>query len=116
VKRMVEVEQKRRYLYMWMIIAFVVFIIISTLILIILNPPARSTAVPLQTSESEIRRVSIANAKEAFDSGSAIFVDVRDSGTYGQAHIPGALSIPLSEITNHLDEIDPSNWIITYCT
>jgi hypothetical protein len=30
--------------------------------------------------------------------------------------VSGALSIPLDQIENRLDELDTSQWIITYCT
>jgi rhodanese-related sulfurtransferase len=32
------------------------------------------------------------------------------------SHIPGSLSIPLAEIETRLSELDPNQWIITYCT
>ncbi len=63
-----------------------------------------------------ITRVSLADAKTAYDSGSAVFLDVRSTGDYNNAHVPGALSIPESEIENRLAELDPQAWIITYCT
>jgi 3-mercaptopyruvate sulfurtransferase SseA len=63
---------------------------------------------------SEVSRVSLADAKAAYDNGSAVFVDVRDSQAYAQGHIPGALSIPLTEIPSRSSELDPSDWIITY--
>ncbi len=64
----------------------------------------------------EIPRVSLENAKAAFDTKSAVFVDVRGSSTYAVSHIPGALDLPLEDIENHLNELDPDRWIITYCT
>ena len=64
----------------------------------------------------EVERVSLAEAKTAFDAGSAVFVDVRDTGSYADHHIPGALSIPLGELTGRLSELNPADWIITYCT
>lgn len=64
----------------------------------------------------EISRVSLVDSKTALDNGKAIFIDVRDSSAYAQAHIPGALSIPLAELEERLGELDPSQWIITYCT
>jgi 3-mercaptopyruvate sulfurtransferase SseA len=63
---------------------------------------------------SEVPRVSLADAKAAYDNSSAVFVDVRDAESYAQGHIPGALSIPLTEIPNRSSELDPSDWIITY--
>ena len=109
-------DQKRRYVFVWMLIAGGVFIIISGLALIILNRPSNPTETPIPTSVDEVKRVSLSDAKVAFDAGAAVFVDVRDSSSYQAGHIPGALLVPESELTNHLDELDPSSWIITYCT
>ncbi len=64
----------------------------------------------------EISRVSLADSKAALDSGKAVFVDVRDASAFAESHIPGALSIPLAELETRLNELDPSQWIVTYCT
>ncbi len=64
----------------------------------------------------EIERVPLEDAKAAYAAGSAVFVDVRSSAEYDQSHIPGALSIPVNELEGRLDELDKSQWIITYCT
>lgn len=63
-----------------------------------------------------IQRVSLDEAKRAFDSQSAIFVDVRDSNSYAQQHIKGAINIPLGVFESHLDELPKDRWIILYCT
>jgi rhodanese-related sulfurtransferase len=41
--------------------------------------------------------VSLKVAKEAFDSGEALFVDARDSDFYELGHIPGAVNLPLRD-------------------
>lgn len=109
-------DQKRRYLFLWMVISGGVFFIISGLAVIILNRLSRSTETPISPSANEVNRITVSSAKAAFDAGTAIFIDVRDIGSYEEAHIPGALHIPLGDLTNHLKELDPSSWIITYCT
>ena len=44
-------------------------------------------------------------------------VDGRDGAAeFEQAHIPGALNIPLNDLPDRIQELDPSAWIITYCT
>jgi hypothetical protein len=72
----------------------------------------------LPRSEAEVPRVSIEEAKAAFDSGAAIFLDVRSTEAYAASHVPGASSIPLDEIeTNPASvDLDKEQWIITYCT
>jgi 3-mercaptopyruvate sulfurtransferase SseA len=64
----------------------------------------------------EIERVSLEDAKAALDAGTAVFVDVRGVDAYNLSHIPGSLSIPLAELESRLGELDPNQWIITYCT
>ena len=63
---------------------------------------------------SEIARIQPEEAKIAFDSGEAVFVDVRPEESYSVSHIPGALSIPLAELPSRLDELDQKDWIIVY--
>ena len=87
------------------------------------EPTTAPTRVPptqanLPQTEADVPRVSVTDAKAAFDSGEAVIVDVRDAGLYAQEHIAGAKNIPLANI-----ERDPAGvhlkkdqWIITYCT
>ncbi len=63
-----------------------------------------------------IERVSLEDAKTAYDQKSAVIVDVRDAASYNASHIPGALNIPIDEIQARTKELDPNQWIITYCT
>jgi 3-mercaptopyruvate sulfurtransferase SseA len=71
---------------------------------------------PVAGSPGEVQRVSPEESKAAFDSGEAIFLDVRSESSYAANHIPGALSIPLAEIQTRAGELDSDQWIITYCT
>jgi|SRR5581483_10269097 len=64
----------------------------------------------------DIPRVTLEEARTAFDSGSAIFVDGRSAEAYQGNHIAGAVNIPLGELEERLGELDPNQWIITYCT
>jgi hypothetical protein len=83
-------------------------------------PPASApqAVAPAPTEETypNIVRVSLGNAKAAYDLKQAIFVDVRDADSYGNSHIPGALSIPLNDLETRWKELDANAWIITYCT
>jgi 3-mercaptopyruvate sulfurtransferase SseA len=77
------------------------------------QPPAN-----LPQTEAEVPRVSVEEAKAAFDSGAAIIVDVRSAGAYAASHVPGAINIQLGEFeTNPTGlNLDKDQWIITYCT
>ena len=76
--------------------------------------PAAPVATPLPTSVKQVERVSLEDAKAAFDSNSAIFLDVRSTEVYKASHIPGALSIPINELTSRMGELEPDSWIIPY--
>jgi 3-mercaptopyruvate sulfurtransferase SseA len=72
---------------------------------------------PVQTEQNAaIPRVTISEAKAAYDSGEAVFVDVRDADSYARDHIPGALSIPLQVLESRTGGLNREDWIITYCT
>ena len=64
----------------------------------------------------EVERVSIADTKAGFDDGSALIVDVRSEQVYLEAHIPGAILIPSSEITARYQELPKDKLLYLYCT
>ena len=64
----------------------------------------------------DIPRVSIEDAKQAYDEKSAVIVDVRGDDAFSAGHIPGALSIPENDIAARIVKLDPDSWFITYCT
>jgi hypothetical protein len=66
--------------------------------------------------QAQVDRVTLNDAKEAYDTGSGVFLDVRDTESYSQSHIPGAISIPLGELGGRSGELEPDKWYITYCT
>ena len=74
------------------------------------------TKIPL--NENEIPRVSVQDAKEAFDNHTAVFMDVRSKESYDGGHIPNAFSVPLEDIEANPSEfgLPLDHWIITYCT
>lgn len=64
----------------------------------------------------EVERISVQDAKAAYDAGTAVFVDVRGDELYNTGHIPGAISIAENEMVTRFSELNPNDWIITYCT
>ncbi len=48
------------------------------------------------TTIEEVPRTPLSEAKRLRDEGKALFVDVRLEREYQEAHIPGALHIPVS--------------------
>lgn len=78
---------------------------------------SRSVANNPGTSQtSTVERTSLAQAKQAYDNRSAIFLDVRDIEFYNESHITGSIGMPLGEIETRYRQLDSGKWIITYCT
>ena len=80
--------------------------------------PGITPSLNLPQSEVDVPRVSVENAKAAFESGAAVIVDVRSPSAYEASHVAGAISIPLGEIESNPAglSLDKEEWIITYCT
>ena len=93
-------------------------LIVAAILLATQNSAAVPTPVTSHEEEtySEISRVSLDETKAAMDAGTAVIVDVRSAEAYQGGHIAGAINIPLGELETRLDELDKTQWIITYCT
>lgn len=93
----------------------------SAIIALALQPrpavaPTAQVADHEEETYPEIQRVTLEEAKAALDEGKAVFVDVRGPSAFAAGHIPDSLSIPLNELETRLSELNPEDWIITYCT
>lgn len=103
----------------WVILIGGLMLVVAVVVLVI---QAQQPAQPNNATEtgfvpySNVERVTIEDAKAAFDAGTAVFVDVRGDDLYNTGHIPGAVSIAESEMESRFTELDPNAWIITYCT
>ncbi|MBI3163300.1 MAG: rhodanese-like domain-containing protein [Chloroflexi bacterium] len=93
-------------------------LIVAVILLATQNAPTAPTPAPAHEEETypEIPRVNLSDAKDALDAGTVVFVDVRSAEAYQAGHIAGAINIPLAEVKSRLDELDPNQRIITYCT
>ncbi len=68
----------------------------------------------------DIHRLAVAEAKQAFDRGNAVFVDVRSAYSYEASHIPGALHLPshasADSLRRTLASYPADTRVITYCS
>ncbi len=85
------------------------------------NAPRSNVAVPTpdlarSATPHESERISLADAKKAFDENSAVFVDVRGPDAYKQEHIRGALNIPLADLDANISKFPKGKNIIVYCS
>ena len=78
---------------------------------------------PMTTQEMEaearkhIQEISVADAKKEFDSGKAVFLDVREPAEYEKGHIPKAKHLPRGMLEYDIAKIipDKSARIVAYC-
>ena len=61
-------------------------------------------------------RITLADAKKAFDEGNVVFVDTRAETTYKAEHIKGAINIPAEAFQTRYAEVPKDKKIITYCS
>jgi hypothetical protein len=62
------------------------------------------------------RRISLAEAEQAWKDGNVLIVDVRTDEQWNDGHVQGAIHIPYSEVTSHLSALPKDKLIITYCS
>jgi hypothetical protein len=79
-------------------------------------PGEATSTVPL--SEAGVPRITVDEAKAAFDAGQVIIIDVRGPESYAGSHAEGAINIPLGTFESDIENIqlEKDQWIITYCT
>lgn len=87
-------------------------------------PKATATFVPLITpsptpeggalTRGVVPRIEVEVAREMADAGEAILVDVRSQGTFEQAHIAGAISMPSNEVAARYHELPANKLVIFY--
>ena len=68
------------------------------------------------TEGEDAPRISLADAKKAFDDGSAVFIDTHLKDAYDAGHIPGAVNITVAELDLKFNTIPKGKKIIAYCS
>lgn len=58
--------------------------------------------------------VSSEDAKQLVKDG-AVLLDVRTTGEFSQGHLPGAINVPVQDLDQRLDELDPKKSYVVYC-
>jgi 3-mercaptopyruvate sulfurtransferase SseA len=96
-------------------------LLLGAAVFYLVNPVNSSTSVPTDQPAAaipypDVPRVSLKDAKAAYDLKNAVFMDVRGEPYYSEQHIPGALSITYEELPSNLQSFKKTDWIIPYCT
>jgi thiosulfate sulfurtransferase len=63
----------------------------------------------------EIPQIQIQDAKQKLDEKECLFVDIRDPGSYQQAHIPGAIHLNDGNVQEFLQNTDKDKAVVVYC-
>ena len=63
----------------------------------------------------DIPQIQIYEAKKKFDLKQCVFVDIRDPGAYGAAHIPGALHLHDGNVQEFIQNSDKNADVVVYC-
>jgi rhodanese-related sulfurtransferase len=66
-------------------------------------------------SKFDFETVTIEELIEKFESGRVTILDVRPEAEYQQGHIANAISIPIEELSERLNELPKRKEIIAYC-
>lgn len=77
---------------------------------------AAAPAFTAPAQAAEVERVSLEEARAAFDLKQAVFIDARGEQSFAEGHIPGAIPMTSSEVSKRVGELDPDMWVLTYCT
>ncbi|MFI2507207.1 ArsR/SmtB family transcription factor [Streptomyces sp. NPDC018972] len=74
--------------------------------------PAARDAYLGEDDGAEVTREAL---KSRIEAGDVVVLDVRPAEEYLAGHIPGAVSIPVDELTDRIDELPEHTEIVVYC-
>jgi thiosulfate sulfurtransferase len=64
---------------------------------------------------NDIPQIQIHDAKKKLDEKESTFVDIRDPGSYHEAHIPGAIHLHDGNVQEFLQNTDKETPVVVYC-
>ena len=69
------------------------------------------------TSKEDVPRITPQEVVAQQEAGKKIILaDARSFESYQERHIVGAISVPMTEVADHLDELPKKAHIVFYCT
>jgi len=68
------------------------------------------------TPPDDAPRITLEDAKKAYDEGKAYIIDARAESAYKSEHIKGAVNITYDTLDAHLKELPKDKTIIVYCS
>ena len=88
--------------------------VLSTIFMLLAATAALSQTTKYKAT-SEVPRISLEDAKKAWDDKTAIFIDARPVEAYKDEHVKGAMNIPLGSTTD-FSSLPKGKTIIVYCS
>jgi len=114
-----EQNQKQKRLAIGLVVTGGILLLMAALA-VLFQSPAPELAADEHYEDTlpypEVPRITLEVAKSRYDSGEAIILDVRTRDDFEAAHIPNAISMPLSELQVRYQELPKDREILTYCT
>jgi hypothetical protein len=109
-------KQKRK---MMIVFTAVIVVVIGLVGLLIRDNAIQKEEIAKNISDGfdkSAMRVTLQRVKEAFDTGEALFVDVRSPGEFESSRIPDSVLIPVGGIKGNEPNVPKDSLIFTYCT
>lgn len=78
-------------------------------------PDVVDTRLMQTTDGGSVPVMSKSQAMEDLEAGRAVLIDVRAQDEYDSRHLPDAVSIPLTQLEEHLTELPDAKKLIAYC-
>jgi hypothetical protein len=79
-------------------------------------PSATPAPTPAPTAEGEVTRITPEQLKSMVDTNAITLLDVRDSVSYTNGHIPGAIHIPFARVEAEASRLPKGKPVVAYCT
>lgn len=94
------------------------FAVPSTAVIPTETAASTQTTPPAQPAQgnAEVPRITASDLKTMVDQGAVTLIDVRDSVSYNNGHIPGAIHIPFARVQAEAGNLPKDKPIVAYCT
>lgn len=66
-------------------------------------------------ARDDLEPITRAELRKRVRAGDVTLIDVRPPEEYAAGHLPGAINVPLKELTNRLDALPPKQEVVAYC-
>ena len=85
-------------------------------VFLVILAAAGTSAFQTDDTSSPKLRIAWDEFKKLYDDKAVVVVDVRGADSYAGGHIPGSRSIPLSEVSQHAEELKKlKKPVVVYC-